>query len=218
MTRTTFRMKVAVGISLAVDGIGSWGIRLDRPARAGQSNDNPVDTKATAPDRPKDGVWAIKGVVVDERGKPVAGAVVHAREEADPAGAKTAANGEFTLGPATVRCIPESSLPKSTAAHAWAACGLIRHTNTQHTDLCGLCSSRPGPSWYASRMAPAGRFRAQPSRRSITPTSFTRQRTRWRRHPSCSGRCPNPGGDRPQVRCRLRLFRELPHKSPIAGI
>ncbi len=97
MTRPTLRMKVTVGISLAATALAAWGIQLDRTARAGESSDNAVDTKATAPDRPKDGVWAIEGVVVDEQGNPVAGAVVHAREQADAAGVKTGANGEFTL-------------------------------------------------------------------------------------------------------------------------
>ena len=46
---------------------------------------------------PKEAVWSIEGVVVDERGNPVGGAVVHAREEADQSGAKTAIDGKFTL-------------------------------------------------------------------------------------------------------------------------
>ena len=37
MTRTTFRMKIAVAIALAVTALAAWGIRLDRPARAGES-------------------------------------------------------------------------------------------------------------------------------------------------------------------------------------
>ncbi len=42
-------------------------------------------------------MWSIEGVVVDERGMPVNDAVVHAREQVDPSGAKTGVDGKFTL-------------------------------------------------------------------------------------------------------------------------
>jgi beta-lactamase regulating signal transducer with metallopeptidase domain len=97
MTRTTFRTKVAVGLSLAITTLAGWGIRFDRSTVASEINDSQVVSKLTAVDLPKDAVWSVEGVVVDEQGRPAGGAVVHAREEADPTGAKTAIDGKFTL-------------------------------------------------------------------------------------------------------------------------
>jgi len=97
MTRTTIRMKIALAVAIAVTGLTVASVRLDRPARAAEPKKNQADAKATAPAVPKTAVWSIEGVVVDEAGRPVPSVIVHAEEEADPAGGKTAADGTFTL-------------------------------------------------------------------------------------------------------------------------
>jgi beta-lactamase regulating signal transducer with metallopeptidase domain len=97
MTRTTFRMKIALFVTVAAMGLTVASLRLDRPVRADRPRSIQGDPQAAGPAQPKNAVWSTVGVVVDEQDKPVAGAVVHAREEADAAGAKTAADGTFTL-------------------------------------------------------------------------------------------------------------------------
>ena len=97
MTRTTIRMKIAVALVLAVAGLAGSTVRFDGPARADEGSDAQADPKADAPAIPKTGIWSIEGRVVDEQGHPVLGAIVHAEEEADPAGSKTAPDGSFTL-------------------------------------------------------------------------------------------------------------------------
>lgn len=97
MTRTTFRMKIAMAVALATTGLTVSSLRFDRAAGAGEPIGNQVDPKPVRPAEPRNAVWSIEGVVVDDQGKPVPGAVIHAREEADPVGAKTAADGTFTL-------------------------------------------------------------------------------------------------------------------------
>jgi beta-lactamase regulating signal transducer with metallopeptidase domain/protocatechuate 3,4-dioxygenase beta subunit len=97
MTGTTIRMKIAVAIAIGVTGLVGSTVRFDRPARADEVIEVQTDPKAVAPAAPKDGVWSIEGIVVDEQGRPVPGAVVHAEEEADPIGGKTAPDGTFML-------------------------------------------------------------------------------------------------------------------------
>ena len=97
MIHSTLRMKFAIAAALATTGLTVASLRLDRPALAGQPNPNQPDSRAAAPAEPKNAVWSVQGVVVNEQGGPVPAAVVHAREEADAAGAKTAADGTFTL-------------------------------------------------------------------------------------------------------------------------
>ena len=53
MTRTTFRMKIAVSVLLAVTGIGAASIRLDRPARADERRGNQANPNAIVPPAPK---------------------------------------------------------------------------------------------------------------------------------------------------------------------
>jgi beta-lactamase regulating signal transducer with metallopeptidase domain len=97
MTRTTIRMKIAVWIALGVTTLAAFGVRLDGRAIAGPASDPDVDAQPAVASRPKNAVWSIEGTVVDEHGNPVSGAVVHSREEADPGGARSAADGAFTL-------------------------------------------------------------------------------------------------------------------------
>ncbi len=93
MTRTTLRMKIAVAVAIVVMGLAGTTVRFDRPAWADELRGAQANPAA-----PKDGVWSIDGIVVDDQGRPVPGAVVHADEEADPIGGKTAPDGTFTLG------------------------------------------------------------------------------------------------------------------------
>jgi beta-lactamase regulating signal transducer with metallopeptidase domain/protocatechuate 3,4-dioxygenase beta subunit len=97
MTRTTNHVKIAVAIVLAPTALIVASLRFDHPAHAVESMANQIDPKAAAPAIPNNAVWSVDGIVVDEQDRPVGEAVVHAREEADPAGAKTAADGKFTL-------------------------------------------------------------------------------------------------------------------------
>jgi beta-lactamase regulating signal transducer with metallopeptidase domain len=97
MTQATLSMKISMAIAVATTGLAVASLRLDRATQAGERNGNQADLKGVRPPEPKNAVWSIDGVVVDEQDKAVPGAVVHAREEADPAGAKSAADGTFTL-------------------------------------------------------------------------------------------------------------------------
>ncbi len=98
MTRTTIRMKIAMALALAAAGLTASTVRFDRPVRADEWSDAQAAPKAEAPAIPKTDIWSIEGLVVDEQGRPVPGAIVHAEEEADPAGSKTAPDGSFALG------------------------------------------------------------------------------------------------------------------------
>ena len=97
MTRTTIRMKIAVCIALGVAALAACGVRLDGPAVAGTASDRELVAQPRVAPRPKNAVWSIEGTVVDEQGKPVPGAIVHSREEADLGGARSVADGSFTL-------------------------------------------------------------------------------------------------------------------------
>jgi beta-lactamase regulating signal transducer with metallopeptidase domain len=113
MTGTTIRMKIAVALAIGVTGLAGSTVRFDRPARADEVIEVQTDPKAVATAAPKDGVWSIEGIVVDEQGRPVPGAVVHAEEEANPISGKTAADGTFTLwmghGPLYTRLLVAAS-------------------------------------------------------------------------------------------------------------
>jgi beta-lactamase regulating signal transducer with metallopeptidase domain len=94
MTRATFRMKMALAATLAVAGLATSIVRLDRSARADGPEAKQTEPRAVA----TPAVWSVEGTVVDERGQPVAGAVVRAVPDDGAAdGSKTAANGAFAL-------------------------------------------------------------------------------------------------------------------------
>ncbi len=97
MTRTTIRMKITLAVAVAATGLTAAPVRLDRPARADETTGHQADPKASAPAIAKTAIWSIEGVVVDDKDRPVRDAIVHAREEADPAGSKSAPDGTFTL-------------------------------------------------------------------------------------------------------------------------
>ena len=94
MTRTTFRLKIAVGILLIGTGLAAASVRLGGSARADGPQAKPAEPLAAA----APGVWSVEGTAVDEEGRPVAGARVRGvPDDGAVDGSKTAANGAFTL-------------------------------------------------------------------------------------------------------------------------
>jgi hypothetical protein len=94
MTRTTFRLKIAVGVLLIGTGLAAASVRLDRSARAEGPQAKPAERLAAAVPP----VWSVEGTVVDEQGQPVAGARVRAvPDDGGVEGPNTAANGAFVL-------------------------------------------------------------------------------------------------------------------------
>jgi beta-lactamase regulating signal transducer with metallopeptidase domain len=94
MTHTTFRMKIAVCVLLAVMGIGAASVRLDGSARADGPQAKPFEPQAVGTPT----VWSVEGTVVDERGQPVAGAIVRAvPEDVVVNEPKTGPDGRFIL-------------------------------------------------------------------------------------------------------------------------
>ncbi len=94
MTRTTFRMKIALGAALISTSLAAVGVRLDRSARADGTQANQAGPRAAA----VPAVWSVEGTVVDERGQAVGGAIVHAvPEDAAVENTKTSPNGAFAL-------------------------------------------------------------------------------------------------------------------------
>ncbi len=94
MTRTTFRMKIVLWAALIFTTLAALCVRLDRPARADGAQTDPAGPRAAA----ASAVWSVEGTVVDERGQPVTGAIVHAvPEDGAVDGFKTTADGAFTL-------------------------------------------------------------------------------------------------------------------------
>jgi beta-lactamase regulating signal transducer with metallopeptidase domain len=90
MTRTSVRTKITLAIVLAAVGLVVASVRLQGPARADEPSDKQV-VKGPAADTQR-----ISGVVVDEQGRPVAGAMV--RSGHDPKiHTRSAADGTFTL-------------------------------------------------------------------------------------------------------------------------
>ena len=76
MTSANFRVKAVLGLVLAASGLCAASVRFGSTAQAGQQKAAPGDPKMTAQAAPNAEVWHIEGVVVDEQGRPVAGATV----------------------------------------------------------------------------------------------------------------------------------------------
>ena len=76
MTRTSFRMKIAVCALARHHGVGACGVRLDCSARADGLQAKPPEPRAAAQAALASPAWSIEGTVVDEQGRPVAGAIV----------------------------------------------------------------------------------------------------------------------------------------------
>jgi beta-lactamase regulating signal transducer with metallopeptidase domain len=94
MTHATFRLKITVWAVLAITGLAVTSVRLDRSARADEPQAKPAEPPgSTAP-----AVWSVEGTVVDEQGRPVAGARVRAVPDDGVAeGHKTGEDGAFVL-------------------------------------------------------------------------------------------------------------------------
>ena len=98
MTRTPLPMRISLAAVLTLAGMAVAAVRLDRPARGDEPNSVQAAAKAPAPAIPAAAVWQVKGIVVDEQGRPVAGASVRSAPGYEPSdGVKTAADGTFTL-------------------------------------------------------------------------------------------------------------------------
>ena len=98
MTRTPLPMRISLAAVLTLAGMAVATVRLDRPARGDEPNSVQAAAKAPAPATPSAAVWQVKGTVVDEQNRPVAGASVRFSPGYEPSdGVKTAADGSFTL-------------------------------------------------------------------------------------------------------------------------
>jgi hypothetical protein len=94
MTRSPLRIKLAIPALLAMLGLIAANIRLDPSARAQGTPAKPPEVRASTTPT----VWRVEGTVVDERGPPVAGAVVRAIPDyAVKDESKTTADGSFAL-------------------------------------------------------------------------------------------------------------------------
>ena len=98
MTRTTVRMRISAAAALAATGLIVTSVRLVSPARADGPQKREAPDQPAAPEPLKTDLRSIDGIVVDEAGQPVAGAVVSAMAQMDALDkVATAADGRFTL-------------------------------------------------------------------------------------------------------------------------
>ena len=98
MTRTPVRIKIVLAVALAATGLTAACLRVDRPAQADETGAKPTTSPAAVQKASADDAWRIEGSVVDEQGRPVAGAVVHSvPNSGTPDEARTAADGTFAL-------------------------------------------------------------------------------------------------------------------------
>ena len=123
MTRTTIRMKIALAVALAATGLAG-SPRSGSSVRRGPTSRtaNQAGAKAAAPAAPKNAVWSIEGIVVDEQGRPVAGCR-RPRGRAGRSGraARRPPTARSRSGWDTAPLIPGCWSPKPMAAHesAW---------------------------------------------------------------------------------------------------
>ena len=170
MTRTSFRLKVALWIALVATGLSALSIRFGGSAQAGEPKVTQAEPKRSSQPTPNADSWNIEGVVVDEKGQPVGGATVRTMPVSEgPAKVehKTAADGtfRFTLR-FSARAASWDSWPKPTAAHAWA---WIVHSTAGGPAEYGADSDRsqaePAGDGAQSRMPRVRRSPARPSKR-----------------------------------------------------
>ena len=76
MTRASIRTKVVLGLVLGVVVLSGASVRVGNQAPAEQPKATQAVPNAAAPASPNSESWNVDGVVVDEQGRPVAGAVV----------------------------------------------------------------------------------------------------------------------------------------------
>ena len=107
MTSTRFRIKVALGISIVATGLAAASVRFGDAARAGEPISAQAEPKNASEPTPNADFWKIDGVVVDDQGRPVAGATVRTMPVSEgplKVEHRTAADGTFrftlkTTGP-----------------------------------------------------------------------------------------------------------------------
>lgn len=98
MTRTPLPMRISLAVAITIVGMAVAAVRLDRTARGDEPSPTQAAAQASAPSAPPATVWQVKGTVVDERDRPVAGASIRYSPGYEPSdGVKTAADGSFTL-------------------------------------------------------------------------------------------------------------------------
>ena len=122
VTRTSLRIKLAMAIALGVTGISAASVRIGNSAQVDEPKGAQEDLKITSPATPDADFLNIEGVVVDEQGRPVAGATVRTMPLGyRPANIeKTAADGEFRFtSRAQARAALWDSWPKPTLGHVW---------------------------------------------------------------------------------------------------
>ena len=208
VTRSSLAARIALFATLATAGLASAAIRFAGPIEA-----EPPQAVAAAPDpvEPTEQPGRrIEGIVVDEAGKPVAGASVGPIGlEKVPERVTTAADGTFAL---TIRGFPRRS--ENLVAEADRRLGVARYdfgTRSRPSPPCRIVL-KPARSMVVRVKGRGGRTRARregrgdrlrfPGRR---PDGIGR-----RRDPPDRSRRQGPVGHRPQGGRRLRLLRELP--------
>ncbi len=98
MAPATYLTKISLAVALTVTGLTVSFLRLDLPARADKPRAGQPESPAVAQADLAAGAWRVAGTVVDERGQPVAGALVHSVPNDGVADeAKTGADGSFAL-------------------------------------------------------------------------------------------------------------------------
>src|SRR4051794_34528489 len=99
MTSSTVLTKIAVVATLASMGLAQPSARPHDPSAEGPGQ-RADDGPGGKPGGPRDVLWNIRGTVVDEQGRPVAGAVVHVSGPTFETGAASGvadAEGAFVL-------------------------------------------------------------------------------------------------------------------------
>ncbi len=131
-TRTSLGVKSALAVAVAVTGLSVASIRVGHSVHAGEATPaqaNPAQTAA-----PNADFWTVEGAVVDEQGRPVAGALVRTMPVYDgPANIEvtTAADGTFRF---TLKTVSPSGLVGLMAeADGGSRMGLDASFDRRHT-------------------------------------------------------------------------------------
>jgi beta-lactamase regulating signal transducer with metallopeptidase domain len=99
-TQATGRAKVALATTLAATGLTAASVHFAPPQPAEGPDRLPVQAVLVGSKRLEGEIWRLEGIVVDEQGRPVAGALVRPPASADPTGVQggtTALDGRFAL-------------------------------------------------------------------------------------------------------------------------
>jgi beta-lactamase regulating signal transducer with metallopeptidase domain len=99
-TQATGRAKAALATTLVATGLTAASVQF-APAQRAEGPDRPPPQAVLAGSKRLEGeVWRLEGIVIDEQGRPVAGALVRPPASADPTGVQggtTAPDGRFVL-------------------------------------------------------------------------------------------------------------------------